>query len=78
MDLTFEIPNCFAEVFFDAALLSSTPYILNGVPETKAHMLCDLDALYTGGVLGIVRRMIDVISSSLIFVNSRYLHVLLS
>jgi hypothetical protein len=59
LDLPLDVPHSLLEILDGIALQVSTPDVLDGVAETKAHVLGDLYALDTAGVLGVVLGVVD-------------------
>lgn len=58
-DLAVDVPPSFLQVFDGVALEVGAPDILDGVAETKAHVLGYLDALDTRRVGGVMLRAVD-------------------
>ena len=57
--LSVKVPPRFAEILDWVVFLISPPDVLDRVPHAEVEVLGYVDALNAGGVLGVVRRMVD-------------------
>ena len=62
LNLAVEVPNGLFEVFDDIGRLqASSPRVLDGVPQAKAHVFGDIDALDARWMARVVLRVVDVV-----------------
>jgi hypothetical protein len=58
-NFTLYVPISFSQILDRVILKVGTPYVFNCIAKVEAHVLSDLDALYSAWVRVVVRRAVD-------------------